>query len=173
MAVQGDRRYPIRSKRQNRTHDRLLSHGDQTISSGLSGNRGTCRRDNFGGTPRLRRTEQNGDFVQALLETRDDRSRARRASTWTACENGAYRAVFADDEIIEFMGERRNEKREFSNRERKARIYISRSPFPRPARNGSRARIARRSATTCAFVQLRVVCIRPYLSAVMFAGDLL
>jgi len=69
----------------NRTHDRPLTHADQTVSPSLSQNRGTCRRDNFGGTPQLWRTEQNSDFVEALSPigggTRARRSKPRTESS--------------------------------------------------------------------------------------------
>lgn len=69
----------------NRTHDRPLTHVDQTVSPSLSQNRGTCRRDNFGGTPQLWRMEQNSDFVEALSPigggTRACRSKPRAESS--------------------------------------------------------------------------------------------
>lgn len=70
----------------NRTHDRPLTHVGQTVLSSLSRNRGTCRRDNFGGTPQLWRTEQSSDFAEALSPiggggTRACRSKPRAESS--------------------------------------------------------------------------------------------
>jgi len=138
----------------NRTHDRPLTHANQTVSSSLSRNRGTCRRDNFGGTPQLWRTEQNSDFVEAVSPIGDggtracrSKPRARRAvATWTACENGAYQAVFADDEIIEFMG-KTVERERISSRER--RTY--------PPRRTNRTR--RRKNATYALYAHRVAVV--------------
>ncbi|KYM80032.1 hypothetical protein ALC53_09558 [Atta colombica] len=63
----------------NRTHDRPLTHANQTVSLSLSRNRGTCRRDNFGGTPQLWRTEQNSDFVEAVSPIGDGGTRVCRS----------------------------------------------------------------------------------------------
>jgi len=130
----------------NRTHDRPLTHANQTVSSSLSRNRGTCRRDNFGGTPQLWRTEQNSDFVEAVspigdggTRERADRNRARGEQSLREqrAKTGLTRRYLRTTRLLN-LWERRWKEREFRV-VRGARIHR----VERIAHDGGRTRLMR------------------------------